>query len=498
MSVERVQEMLSMGNLIKAQTYLDEFSEGQHFEKNLYHSLILICKGDYQRAGDLAVEALDIAKLTQDNIKQAYGRVAIAYSLLKLGKLDEAKYYITNTEENFANYLINDDLDMAYWYQCLYQIKGSIHARFGEIKESLASFEKCLEITLKSDQKGPLAGIYNNLGYSNNLIGKSKIAYEYFLKSLEVAEELDNNFQMYYPLSNLGNYFYSQGNIENATKYHTRALDLAIIINNKANIASQYRDMSQIFRFKGEFEESLNYLQKSLELRNEIGNPIWSVFTLIYLVEICTDLNRFDLAMAYSDQIKEICKLNKNNKLIDQISRMADGLICKAKPRLKSKSEAMKIFREIIEEEMVDYDNTVNAILHLCDLLLFEIKLTSESEVLLEIHTLTAKLIQMAEANSSHTLIGEILGLQAGIAIIEDNFSHALNLYDKALQLAKTHKSLTLEKKIKQLRENFINESENWRILHEKNNGIIQKIEKSNVESYLKEIIKLKDNLFQK
>ncbi len=498
MSIARVQEMISLGELDKAQNYLVEFSTEFNFEKNLYHSLILLNKGDYKGSVEHAVEAHDIVKFTQDDNKHAYAHIAIAYGLLKLGKLNEAKYYIDKTESKLVDSSISEDLDKTYWFQYLFLVKGGMQARWGEAKEAVESFEKCLELSLILNHKRLLSGIYNNLGYSNNLLGKSKLAYDYYLKSLAIAEELNNDYQIYYPLSNLGNYHYNEGNIETALKYHTKALDIAIKINKKTNIASQYRDMSQIYRFNGEFEESLKYLQLSLELRKEIGNPILEVFTLIYLVDICSDLNKFDLAADYSSQIDEICKANLDNKLINQISRMADGLILKAKPRLKSKSDAMIIFREIINEEMVDYDNTVNAILHLCDLLLFEIKLTSESEALIEIHTLTAKLIQMAEATNSHTLIGEILGLQASIAIIEGNFTHALNLYEKALELAEAYKSVRLEKKIKQLRTEFITESENWRILHEKNNGIIQKLQKSNIEAYLKDIIKIKDNLSQK
>ena len=77
-------------------------------------------------------------------------------------------------------------------------------------------------------------------------------------------------------------------------------------------------------------------------------------------------------------------------------------------------------------------------------------------------------------------------------------YKSALNLFEKALELSAIHKSHRLEKKIKLQRENFVNESESWRLLHQKNNGLIQKIENSNVEAYLKDIIKLKDNLSQK
>ena len=144
------------------------------------------------------------------------------------------------------------------------------------------------------------------------------------------------------------------------------------------------------------------------------------------------------------------------------------------------------------------FRSTVNSILHLCDLLLFELKLTDEEEVLIEIYFLTAKLIQIAEANNSHTLICEILGLQSNIALIENKLDLALKLLEEAVALAEKHNSYHLEKKFNELKEKLVKQSEYWTQSIKGEGAMANKMEMSNIEEYLQDIIKIKDNLFQK
>lgn len=498
MSIFEIQEMVTEGRLDNALSYLTKNYQDQHFEKEIYESIIHLRKGELTPALDSAIRAHDIAKLTGTGDNHQSAHVAMAYALLKLGKLDEANYYVKLARKGFSDYQINSHDISFYWYRNLYLVTGGICTRNGETQKAIEAYRKCLDISLISDNKGLRAEVYNNLGYANNLIGKSEEAFEYYSKSLEVFEELENEPYMYYPLSNIGIYYYNKGDMINSEKYHSQALTIAKKIGNKPNIASQYRDMSQIYRYHGDTQKALKYLQDSLDLREEIGNPIWLTFTLIYMIEISIEQNNSELANQCYSRLKEINIELKTNKLVDQTTRMAQALILKSQPRIRPKSEAIVIFKQMISEDVIDFDMTINAILHLCELLLFEIKLTQEEDVLIEIHSLSAKLIQIAEMNNSHLLIGEVLGLQANLAIIDGNYKHALHLYDEALKLANQFDSMKLKNKLKDLKQLLINESEMWANLTNGNNPIVKRIQKSNIEAYLKEIIKMKDNLSKK
>ncbi|MHA2028023.1 MAG: tetratricopeptide repeat protein, partial [Candidatus Kariarchaeaceae archaeon] len=353
-----------------------------------------------------------------------------------------------------------------------------------------------LEIGQTLGNKSLLGAIHNNMGHVCTQLGNIKHAYDSFQQSLAIAEELENDYQRYYPLSNLGIYYYNKGELDKSYDYHQRALRIAESINNRSNIASEFREISQIHRMKGEFDLALKYLQDSLEFRKEVGNPIWITFNLIYLIEIALDLEDVDLAHQYSNEIKNLSR-KSNNKLINQIARMSSGLIFKNSSRLKDKAASIDIFRRIVEEDIIDYDTTINSILHLCDLLLFELKLTSEEEVLIEIHFLTAKLIQIAEANNSHMLICEILGLQSNIALMEGNFELALKLLDEAISLSHENESYNLEKKFTAIKDEMVRQTEFWRKSIE-GEGVVGRMDMSHIEEYLQDIIKIKDNLFQK
>jgi tetratricopeptide (TPR) repeat protein len=220
-------------------------------------------------------------------------------------------------------------------------------------------------------------------------------------------------------------------------------------------------------------------------------------FNLIYLIEISLESENVDLAHQYSNEIKNLSRKSEN-KLINQIARMSSGLIYKASSRLKDKAAAIDIFRRIVEEDIIDYDTTINSILHLCDLLLFELKLTGEEEVLIEIHFLAAKLIQIAEANNSHALICDVLGLQSNIALMEGNFELAIKLLDEAILLAKENESYNLQNKYSLIKEKTVKQTEFWRKSLEGGSGMAGRMDMSHIEEYLQDIIKIKDNLFQK
>ena len=161
MSVSLVQDMVSDGKLENALSYLSENYPILHFERELYGSIIYLIKGDFTTALNKAIKAYDFTKSTSDNLNHLCAHVAIGYALLKLGKLDEANYYIVLAEKRFSDLVHKSNDIYFYWYRTLYQVKGGIKARYGDIEGSIQAFEKCLELSLMMNKIGLVPGIYN-------------------------------------------------------------------------------------------------------------------------------------------------------------------------------------------------------------------------------------------------------------------------------------------------------------------------------------------------
>ncbi|MCE7736541.1 MAG: tetratricopeptide repeat protein [Candidatus Heimdallarchaeota archaeon] len=495
--IREVQDLIDLGELDKALELLKSFPEDLAIESDLYTGLILIAKGKYQLAIDHATKAFDSANITGRALNIQRANIIKAYAWENLGKWDEAYKYILEIQKVLDTFDTESLAAMWYFRTVLYNAKGIVETRIGKRQEAFQTYQDALELVKTMGNKSLIGAIYNNMGHVCIQLGNPKHAFESYQQSLKIANELNNNYQRYYPLSNIGIYYYNKGDMIKSYDFHKRALEMAEIIDNKSNIASEYREISQIHRMNGKLDIALEYLQYSLNLRQEIGNPIWITFNLVYLIDIALEMGDVELAQVYSNDLKKL-NSESGSRLINQITRMASGLIYKKSSRLKDKAAAIDIFRRIVEEDIIDYDTTVNSILHLCDLLLFELKLTDEEEVLIEIHFLMAKLIQIAESNNSHTLICEILGLQSNIALIESNLDLAIKLLEEAITIAKEHESFHLETKYNELMEELVKQSEYWNQSIESKNTIAKRMDMSHIEEYLQDIIKIKDNLFQK
>lgn len=497
MSIREIQELIDFGELDSAYEKLKKIPQEFLFDSKIYSALILIEKGQYQKSLEICMNVFTDSNIERIILHEHVVDIIKSFALLKLGRIDDS-YAIISEVEDYLELQDQRTLhNLLFHRSLLYKTKGAVETRLGKKDEALSSYQKSLLLIKEMGNRALLGTICNNIGHIHTQLGNADEAFINFTTSLEIAEEFKNDFQRYYPLSNIGIYYYNKGDLENSFKYHIRALEVAQKTENTSNIASEYREISQLYRARGDYSQALGYLEDSLKLRIDVGNPIWITFTLIYLVELSLDLENTEMALKYSNQLKSLASETRST-LVDQITRTSIGLIHKKSSRLKDKAAAIDIFRQIVEEEIIDYDNTVNSILYLCELLIFELKLTNEDEVLIELHFLTAKLIQMAEANNSYSLICEILGLQSNIALIEGNVPHALKLLDGAVNLAETNKSHIIANKFSKHKNALIKQTEAWNKTIESKNPMVDRMDLSNIEEYLQEIIKIKDNIFQK
>jgi hypothetical protein len=79
-----------------------------------------------------------------------------------------------------------------------------------------------------------------------------------------------------------------------------------------------------------------------------------------------------------------------------------------------------------------DHSLTVTAMIHLCDLLLYELKVSGEDGLFGEIVDLVSRLLEIAKEHSSHSLLAETCLLQSKLALIELDMGRSRTLLTEA------------------------------------------------------------------
>ena len=74
--------------------------------------------------------------------------------------------------------------------------------------------------------------------------------------------------------------------------------------------------------------------------------------------------------------------------------------------------------------------------IHLCDLLLLELKATRAEEVVEKVNELTQKLVTIAKEQASHPLVVETYMLQSKLALVDFEVNKARSLMNEAKSLA--------------------------------------------------------------
>jgi predicted amidohydrolase len=98
--------------------------------------------------------------------------------------------------------------------------------------------------------------------------------------------------------------------------------------------------------------------------------------------------------------------------------------------------KAGEILLDVIQEGVVDHSLTVTAMIHRCDVLLFELKMTGEEEILEEVIDLTNQLVEIAKRQSSYSVIVETYVLQSKLALLDMDINRAQELLESALSTA--------------------------------------------------------------
>jgi len=127
-----------------------------------------------------------------------------------------------------------------------------------------------------------------------------------------------------------------------------------------------------------------------------------------------------------------------------------------------------------------------NQTIHLCELLLAELKTYGEPEVLQQAQGLIEKFYDLGQKQQSFSVIIEALILRAKFALIGGSIESALKFLDQAQLLAIEKDLSVLGDKVETEQDHLKEELEKWQNLLQTNASIQERLKLANLEEYVK------------
>ncbi|MFW9915972.1 MAG: tetratricopeptide repeat protein [Candidatus Thorarchaeota archaeon] len=363
-----------------------------------------------------------------------------------------------------------------------YQRKGEWDQALGHAQEGLALFQKL--------------GNKRMIGYSQDVLasillyrGEFSRALDYYQQALRIAEEYDDKWQQISATGGLGFTYLFQGNLDRALEYlqHSSALLREQDMEEQPHLCY---GVGLIHWQQGALEQARKSFEQVLARGEEFDAPRLIAAALFRLISVTLDQGARDQAEQHLQRLQQINDQTED-KFIDQEYRLASGLVLKASIRLRDKMRAQELFEEVANEEMVDFEWTQIAMVHLCELLLDELKTYGEEAVLQEAKILANKLYGLAQERQSFGLMVEVLILLAKLALIEGDLKAATQFLDQAKLTAEEKNLELLTRKVVAEKQSLEDQYETWLTLIQRSGSFQERLEQAKVADYLKEVEKV-------
>ncbi|MFX1317858.1 MAG: tetratricopeptide repeat protein [Promethearchaeota archaeon] len=366
---------------------------------------------------------------------------------------------------------------------------GNCYIRIGELDKALVYHQRSLKIKEELGNKHDIALSLLNLGVIFQFKGDLNQAQDYYHRSLVLGEELNIQTDIALAVNNIGDIYELKGDFEEALKYYQRSLKIYEELELKDQIALLQANIGSVYQKKAEYQRAQDCYEKSLALSNEFGNDFLASVVLFELVRVGIEIQDSALIEHSLAQLGAI-NARRHNRVIDQRYRVAKALILKTSKRTRQKLKASEILEEVVTEEVVDHSLKETAMIHLCDLLLTELRLTGEDELIGDISQLTKQLLEIAKLQSSPYLLAEAYLLQSKLALVEMDMGRANKLLTQAQAIAEEMKLKRLEKVLSNERKLLDSHMKKWDLIVKDAPSRQELIELTKLDALLERMIK--------
>ncbi len=421
---------------------------------------------------------------------------------------------------------INDILGIATCYLHL----GNICEENSENDEAIEYFSKSISFSSQLGENMCLNWAYAHIGWTYFHMGKLEKVEEYANKSIEMSKNLKNTHCESFSYIILGQYFLAKLNFSKALEYFNKNLTLRKIQGNDLEVAYTLHSIGSTYSMKGDLSLALIYYNKILKIPEAMKDPVAAPIFIMWYGKILGEQGEYESAIENNEKALSLLKDSKDvgstaicfhhlisfsiisgsiekanlyledfkklndkypqNKRVNQNFKLDQGLVLKNSKRYRDKIFAQKIFLEIINDDVVQMDLTIEATLNLIESLIFELETSGDEEILSEVKKLSEKLLKIAKEENSFSLLSEILVFQAKLALLDINVEEARRLYTKAQQIAESEGLGRLASKISQDHDSLLTQLDKWDRLIEDETPLKERVEHARYEFLFSKMVR--------
>ncbi|MFX0081559.1 MAG: tetratricopeptide repeat protein [Candidatus Hodarchaeota archaeon] len=425
-------------------------------KSNLYYEL-----GEHTDALKFAEQACSLSQELGLKTLLIDSYISKAWALLELRDFDLVLESILKGEELLKNLTIEPQLEFAKRDALLKLVKSALYVyKSGNIDKALEYGGEGLKISEEYDNKKELALALqlNSLYYL--IAGNLDLSLEYLEECLKVQKTYRKRDD-WLIFKDLGVLHGIKGELNIALEYTKQSLALAEEIGNKNFIGQCINNSALIYRQKGDLDLAMEALERNITIWEELDNKRNLMGGLDSLFIVCLDVNSIRRAQQYLMRMQQINEQVKD-KGYDVACRVNKALMLKMSPNSLDLEKAKEILQQIVEEEIINWEFTERALLHLCEIFLLELHTYDNQEVLSDINLLINRLQEYAESQHSIRMLTEVNLLRGKFALIKMNMGHARQFLTRAQSIADEHGLHLLARTVSSEHDKLLEQLEEW------------------------------------
>ncbi len=491
----QAEQLIVEGKFEEAHQLMDKFKEkGEYTLKdtlssNLLKIDIMIQQGLYEDAIKLANQTYKESLGLRENLLAFDALNLETKALCWLSRSDEALDKIKEGEELLK--IIKQELPGAHKLResAIEFLKAWFYLLMNDGDKAEEHLELCLTLREEIGDKRELAEVLiaSSMGFVR-LRGEIDHALQNVKRGLVIAKEINWKHFIALGLQFMGMIFSAKGDIDRSIKFYEQSLAIFIELNNKNWISNTINNLALTYRLTGDLNKTLEYLEQGLVLLREVGNTRNICVAQSNIIEISIETGDLERASKNLYLLEQL-----NNQMediyVDRLYRFVKALLLKTSLRAPNRGEAEVILKQILDEEVDDYEINVQVLFNLCELLLIEVRMLNDLELLGELELLVAQLLTLAEKSHSYHLLTEIYFLKGKLALLTLDMKKARKFLTQAQRIADRWGYNQLATKISLEHDKLRNQLSMWNDLKEEEISLSERIKLAGMDEQMEHLL---------
>ena len=361
-----------------------------------------------------------------------------------------------------------------------------------DFDRALKNLEQGLALAEESGNRSCIGYCLLYMADLNSLKGELDRSIMFHERSLTIYNELNNKFMKARVLRSLGESYAMRGELDRSIRFYEQSLELFKGFNNKFVMAMVFNDLSDNYKMRGELDRALECIEQSMVLNRELGALRGLATNHNFLIQVLIEKGDLERAQQSFNILEQL-----NNQLKDRVINLIylydKALILKESQRISNRGKAEELLKQILEDKDIFYGLKEKVILALCELLLVELQMTGNLDVLEEVESLIAQLLNSAEISHSYWILGETYILQASLALITLDLKEARRLLTQGQKITEKYGLDLLALKISNGHDELLKQLEMWEKLKESKAPLAERIELSRLNEQMDNMLRKRE-----